>query len=57
MTIYQLECFIAVAEELNFSAAAERKIAPTLVESTMPSSTATRRAFRQSSSTVRGFGR
>ena len=24
MTIYQLECFIAVAEELNFSAAAER---------------------------------
>ena len=31
MTIYQLECFIAVAEELNFSAAAERKIAPRLV--------------------------
>ena len=24
MTIYQLECFIAVAEELNFSAAAQR---------------------------------
>ena len=24
MTIYQLECFIAVAEELNFSAAAAR---------------------------------
>ena len=23
MTIYQLECFIAVAEELNFSAAAD----------------------------------
>ena len=40
-----------------FSAAALRKMAPTLVESTMPSSTATRQAFRQSSSTVRGFGR
>ena len=24
MTVYQLECFIAVAEELNFSAAAAR---------------------------------
>ena len=24
MTIYQLECFIAVAEELNFSAEADR---------------------------------
>ena len=40
-----------------FSAAAERKMAPTLVESTMPSSTATRRAFLQSSSTGRGAGR
>ena len=40
-----------------FSAAAERKIAPTLVESTMPSSTATRRASRHSSSTGRGAGR
>ena len=32
------------------SAAAERKIAPMLVVSTMPSSTATRRASRQSAS-------
>ena len=28
MTIYQLECFIAVAEELNFSAAAQRLFTP-----------------------------
>ena len=40
-----------------FSAAALRKMAPTLVESTMPSSTATRRALRQTSSTLRGSGR
>ena len=40
-----------------FRAAALRKMAPTLVESTMPSKTATRRAFLQSSSTERGAGR
>ena len=39
------------------SAAAERKMAPTLVVSTMPSSTATRRAFRQMASTVGNLGR
>lgn len=40
-----------------FSAAALRKMAPTLVESTMPSSTATRRASLHSSSALRGAGR
>ena len=38
-------------------AAAERKMAPTLVESTIPSSTATRRAPAHSSSTVGSTGR
>ena len=38
-------------------AAAERKIAPTLVLSTTPSITTMRRAFRQTSSTLRNTGR
>ena len=40
-----------------FNAAALRKMAPMLVESTMPSSTATRRALRQTSATVGSRGR
>ena len=39
------------------SAAAERKIAPILVLSTTPSITTMRRAFRQTSSTLRSTGR
>ena len=40
-----------------FSAAAERKMAPMLVESTMPSRTATRRALAHTASTLGRGGR